>query len=356
MSDVAIDIKNFVKVAAAMPASITIQMVGAHGIGKSALVYQIAEEIGLKVVERRISQMSDGDLIGLPDLSNGTTTFASPDWFVDCCENARCLFLDEINRGTPEVMQASFQLVNARELNGRKLHPETRVFAAVNPDGEYSVTMGDAAFRDRFASYLLEPTLEDWLDWAKGPGEIHPILVDFIRQNPRHLEHEGSQEPDKVYPSRRSWEKVNTALSANDLMDEPSSPLFYHLTRGLAGNEASIAFVEHAKNFEMVLSAEDILDRFDEVKDRVEKATADQLNGFIEKVVDHSGDNTWTGSQVKNAGKFGKALGGELLIAFWNKLSDGKAGNFKNVQLVHKELKLLLLDAVNGSQDKVDGS
>ena len=39
---------------------------GRHGIGKSTIVYQIAEQRGLPVVERRASQMTEGDLLGLP--------------------------------------------------------------------------------------------------------------------------------------------------------------------------------------------------------------------------------------------------------------------------------------------------
>ena len=34
---------------------------GRHGIGKSQVVYQLAEKLGMKVVERRASQMTEGD-------------------------------------------------------------------------------------------------------------------------------------------------------------------------------------------------------------------------------------------------------------------------------------------------------
>ena len=39
---------------------------GRHGIGKSEVVYQLAEQVDLPVVERRASQMTEDDLIGLP--------------------------------------------------------------------------------------------------------------------------------------------------------------------------------------------------------------------------------------------------------------------------------------------------
>ena len=69
---------------------------GRHGVGKSQVVYQIAESRGLPVVERRASQMTEGDLLGLPDtadLSDGrkATTWNAPDWLVTACtHNPSC--------------------------------------------------------------------------------------------------------------------------------------------------------------------------------------------------------------------------------------------------------------------------
>jgi MoxR-like ATPase len=54
---------------------------GRHGIGKSQVVYQIAAERGLPVIERRASQMTEGDLVGLPVVSGDSTKWNPPDWF-----------------------------------------------------------------------------------------------------------------------------------------------------------------------------------------------------------------------------------------------------------------------------------
>ena len=52
---------------------------GRHGIGKSQVVYQVAEAMGLPVVERRASQMTEGDLVGLPSINGDRTSFNPPD-------------------------------------------------------------------------------------------------------------------------------------------------------------------------------------------------------------------------------------------------------------------------------------
>ena len=54
---------------------------GRHGVGKSCVVYQTAQTLGLPVVERRASQMTEGDLVGLPVIEGDVTRFNPPDFF-----------------------------------------------------------------------------------------------------------------------------------------------------------------------------------------------------------------------------------------------------------------------------------
>ena len=39
---------------------------GRHGVGKSQTVYQFADSLGLPVIERHASQMTEGDLLDCP--------------------------------------------------------------------------------------------------------------------------------------------------------------------------------------------------------------------------------------------------------------------------------------------------
>jgi MoxR-like ATPase len=59
---------------------------GRHGIGKSTLVYQLADKLGLPVVERRASQMTEGDLLGLPKLNKNVTSWCPPEWLATACK------------------------------------------------------------------------------------------------------------------------------------------------------------------------------------------------------------------------------------------------------------------------------
>ena len=78
----AVDFKTFTQVAPLVAAvRKPILLRGRHGVGKSCVVYQTASAMGLPVVERRASQMTEGDLVGLPVIDGECTRFNPPDWF-----------------------------------------------------------------------------------------------------------------------------------------------------------------------------------------------------------------------------------------------------------------------------------
>ena len=55
-----VDFKTFVSLAPAVSAAkLPVLLRGRHGIGKSQVVYQLAAQLGLPVIERRASQMTE---------------------------------------------------------------------------------------------------------------------------------------------------------------------------------------------------------------------------------------------------------------------------------------------------------
>ena len=241
---------------------------GRHGIGKSEVVYQFAKDRNLPVVERRASQMTEGDLMGLPSIDGESTRWNAPDWLKEACDHGVILFLDEVDRATMEVRQGIFELTDSRKLNGWHLHPQTRIFAAVN-GGEhagassYQVGEMDPAELDRWTVFDVEPTVSDWLGWAKG--KVDGLVWDFINQNHAHLEHmpdSGGYEPNKVYPSRRSWVRFSDTVGSANLLTEPKQNLasIYNLGAAFIGFEAAVSFRDFAENYERMVTIEDIID------------------------------------------------------------------------------------------------
>jgi hypothetical protein len=352
------DIKTFTQVASRLPASQAILIRGPHGIGKSQLVAVIGSEIevdgnkGLPLIDRRLAQMTEGDIIGLPELVDGVTRFCPVDWILRACREPVALFLDEINRATIEVQQCAFQLVLDRELNGNKLHPETRIFCAVNASPEYQVNEMDPALLDRFWTVDLEPTTEDWITWAQE-NSIDDVLIDFIRHYPAHLRHTAQIEPGKIYPTPRSYEKLHRALGSTGWLPEKiagSNPPsgFYALSTGFLGVEASLALQDFVKNYESQISAEDILDSWKAKKKKVAKLSNDKHNAIIEKLVDHCKNNEWTLDQAKNACDFVRDLSGEMIVSFFNSILE--TNQVPNIRAIHKFIGMLVVETVTAAE------
>lgn len=357
------DIKTFKQIATQLPAEMAILMRGPTGVGKSHLAKQAAEALRLPFIDVRGSTMSEGDVGGYPDLEgmkkNGIMTFCMPSWFIRACKEPCVVMLDELNRSLPGVQQSFFQLVLDRELGNDedgvpyRLHPETRVFAAVNWGSEYDVNDMDPALLRRFFVVDMKPTHEDFIEWA-GPAGLDTVLIDFIRQNPAHLRVDpGSVEPGTVCPNPASWHRLDTSL--RHMMLAPSeiagrgSPLLYPVAQGFVGTEAAIALNEFVAKYDLVLSAEDILERFSDVEDRVKAAPASGQTAIIEKLADHCKSNAWTAAQAKNAGAFSAVLTGELLVQLWNAISS--TGNLPNIQKLHKLVGKRVVEAVKAGRD-----
>ena len=328
----AVDFKTFNAVAPLVAAvKKPILLRGRHGVGKSCVVYQTAAAMGLPVVERRASQMTEGDLVGLPKTDGNVTAFCPPDWYTEACENAVVLFLDEVDRATAEVRQGIFELTDSRKLNGHALHPETLVFAAVNggEHGEqYQVGEMDPAELDRWTVFDVEPTVEDWLGWAKE--NVDEIVWDFINQNHAHLEHKGDFEPNKVYPSRRSWDRLNECVTTAGLLTDDNRqgglPTLYELATAFVGFEAAVAFRDFVEKYERQVSVADILEN-----GNIEKTAQFTINDHCALVEKMEATEVFKAElpaeQIANLGAYFLTLPSEVAMKLWTVLGNGELNN-----------------------------
>ena len=300
---------------------------GRHGIGKSTVVYQYAAQQDMEVVERRASQMTEGDLVGLPSIADNSTTFNPPDWFKAACDRPVVLFLDEVDRATLEVRQGIFELTDSRKLNGHTLHPDTLVFAAVNGGehgAQYQVGEMDPAELDRWTVFDIEPSVEDWLSWAKD-SEVSAEIWNFINQNRNHLDHTDDFEPNKVYPSRRSWERLDQCLTQADLLKE-SSPVLYNLTSAFVGFEAAVAFNDFVLNYDRQVTTDDILihGNFAKVADFGINDHTAMIDKFEAEETFH---NELDQELVNNLARYFVMLPSEVAMKLWTVMGKGDVNN-----------------------------
>lgn len=348
-------VETFVKVAAKLPSNISVLLRAKHGVGKSQLVRQLkkiiedATNVKFKaVIDRRLSQLSEGDVIGLPSTDGNVTRFNPPDWYMQACKEPCILFLDEQNRATPEVMQASFQIVLDRELNGWKLHPDTRVYSAINVGAQYTVNDMDPALLDRFWVIDLVPTTKDWLKWAKErqPKPLNPTVIEFIQGNDKWLHEAKNVEPGTKHPSPRSWERLNDALEHAQLIDTPAEPLFWSVCVGFVGTECANAFTSFAKSIDNRFTGEDILNHYDKVKAKVARLGHEKTNVAIDKLVEYvvKECDSLTKKQKDNIRAFMLDLDGERRVVLWTRLTQQGVAKIKLARDCHDACTDLVLD------------
>lgn len=367
MATAPMTIGTFLKVAPVLPPSTSILLKGNHGIGKSQLGRQIAARLRksmttkFPVIDRRLSQCTEGDIIGLPSTDGAVTRFNPPDWYKQACEEPCFLFLDEINRATPEVMQAAFQIVLDRELNGWKLHKDTRVMSAINAAAAYTVNEVDPALLDRFWCVDLHATHKDWLDWARStPVEededktslqmrfnIDPVIADFIMSaDGKWLDPIKNAEPSAVEPSRRSWDRLSMALTRAKLTESPNDPMFYAMCCGFIGLEATIAFVDFAKTIDNQVTGKEVLNDFERVKTKINRLGPEKQNIVIDKISDYilKEVKTLTDKQGANLKAFTQTLSYELRLTLWSKLTTNGTERIELARSVHKYIAKDVLD------------
>lgn len=222
----------------------------------------------MRVVALFLGQMSDpGDLIGLPnkDDKSGKTEFLPPYWFpVD--GKPIVLFLDELNRARPEVLQTIMDLALNRKLAGKVLPEGSRIISAVNEGEQYQLTDLDPALVSRFNIVSFRPSVQEWLLWAEK-NSLDLRVRNFIRENPIWLDRdpdlkENSDTGLDKTPDRRAWTRVSDILK----MQPELSNIVVKTISSIVGLKAASAFVESAAS-NSILSGKDVLLEFQKHKD-----------------------------------------------------------------------------------------
>ena len=273
---IAINSKELETLLEVTPSWQNIMLTGRHGIGKSQILTNYFEAKGMRVVALFLGQMSDpGDLLGLPtkDEATGKTTFMPPYWFpVD--RQPVVLFLDELNRARPEILQTVMDLVLNRKLAGRLLPEGSRIISACNDGDEYQLTDLDPALVSRFNIYTFRPTVEEWLLWATRKG-LDERVTAFIQANPELLDRSGDSKEEQGLekdPDRRAWEKVAR------VMENISDPKQVHqkIVAGIVGVQAAARlFLSLQKG---LLTPQELLADFKGAKQQLDKYQLHQLS------------------------------------------------------------------------------
>lgn len=229
-------------------------LIGAHGVGKSQIAAAAAEAMNIEFITRDLSLMEPPDLVGLPQIADGATSFLPPEFLPRTSGRGGIILIEEINR-SPRYMQSScLELLTSRRLNSYTLPAGWLPIACINPKAEgYHVDLLDAALMSRFMKIEVTAATKPWAEWARRSG-IHPKIIEYVESVPHALEEsKGGSNP-------RSWSYASKALlAAGPEMLERSPDTIVTALNGIIGPVHTTALLQLVSNTEMALRPADVV-------------------------------------------------------------------------------------------------
>lgn len=192
---------------------------GRPGIGKTEIVQALAQEIGARLYDLRLTTIEPQDLRGLPffDMETRRTVWFRPEDLPDDPARPSILFLDELTAAPPHLQPTVYGLLQERRVGTHVLPDSCLVIAAGNmvEDGAIAYEMG-SALSDRLIHLHLTASAEDWLQNYAIPQGLDPAVIAFIRTRPDCLDTTDTalREGEIIACTPRSWARVSTLMRA----------------------------------------------------------------------------------------------------------------------------------------------
>lgn len=173
-------------------------LLGEPGIGKSSWIEDLGRKLHTKVFTLACNQLADkADLTGarlVPvETSTGETTYEQVfyphaiirraiSYAIENPHETPILFLDELNRTTPDVTSALLSIPTLRTIGNTDLPDNLRVIIAGNDKG--NITTLDEASVSRFVLFPVEPDVETFI---QVNTELNPFVKTVLMQHPESL-------------------------------------------------------------------------------------------------------------------------------------------------------------------------
>ena len=218
---------------------------GSPGCGKSALIKELANDYGLKVIDLRLSQCDPTDLNGFPTIKGKKASYTPMDTFplegeeVPEGYNGWLLFLDEFNSAPTSVQAAAYKIVLDNMVGQNRLHSHVAIVCAGNLDTDNAITEQiSSALRSRLVHLELINDAKVWTDWAETDGQINHLITSFIKFKPNNLFTFNPDSTDETYACPRTWEFANKLI----LVTPPTSKHFLIAMAGVLGEGVAREF------------------------------------------------------------------------------------------------------------------
>ena len=276
-----------------------ILLMGAPGLGKTAIMRQIAEEEGIGFVSYNMTHHTRQSALGLPlirkeefnGVERDVTAYTMSEIVASIYELMRTtgrkegiLFLDEINCVSETLAPVILQLLQAK-MFGRENVPEGWVIVAAGNPAEYnrSVREFDMATLDRVRLIEIEPDQEAWRVYAAGAG-VHGAVMSYLNIHKENFYKAYLTPEGMSFVTARGWEDLSDLLKTYESLGiNVDIPQISQFIRDGSVAADFAAFYEMYKRYENAYMIDDILggNAPSAITERFREAELDERIGVI---------------------------------------------------------------------------
>ena len=217
-------------------------LMGPPGIGKTAVMEQVAQELGIALVSYSMTHHTRQSALGLPlivhknydgfecDVSEYTMSeiiSSIYDLMQKTGVKEGILFLDEINCVSETLSPVMLQFLQYKIFGKHKVPEGWVVVTAGNPP-EYnnSVREFDIVTWDRLKRIDVEPDYDAWKEYAYKAG-VHSAVLTYLEIKKYNFYHVESTVGGKIFVTARGWEDLSRMIQ---LYEEHGFPVDEQLT------------------------------------------------------------------------------------------------------------------------------
>ncbi len=202
-------------------------LLGPPGIGKTAIMAQIADEMNINLVSYSMTHHTRQSALGLPFILQKTfdgeeyavSEYTMSEIIASVYEKMEetgiregILFLDEINCVSETLTPSILQFLQYKTF-GRHRIPDGWVIATAGNPPEYNraVREFDVAIQDRMKQMTIEPDVEAWKRYALEM-RMHPAVIGYLNLKKDDFYHIETTVSGISFVTARGWEDLSQML------------------------------------------------------------------------------------------------------------------------------------------------
>ena len=211
-------------------------LMGPPGIGKTAIVEQVAEELGINLISYTITHHTRQSAIGLPFISKkiygekeySVTEYTMSEIVASGYEQIErtgieegILFLDEINAVSETLSPTMLQFLQYKTFGMHRVPEGFIIVTAGNPsEFNKSVRDFDIATLDRLRKIDIEEDFQSFKSYAYQAG-VHGAITSYLEIKKDRFYFVKQDIEGKRYVTARSWEDLSKLLQVYEELQYP---------------------------------------------------------------------------------------------------------------------------------------